>query len=148
MTKKSLRRSSQALVQLLKRQQGLYRVRVLKGNCLPCTRMLSHFSHVPLFVTPPGSSVHGISQARILEWVALPSSRGPSQPRDWTQVSCLLHWQTDSLPLAPPGRHLINICWMEEHNLMSVCENERERSRWFSSLRLTLLPYSWGLHVR
>ena len=37
--------------------------------------------------SPPGSSVHGILQARILEWVAMPSSRGSSQPRDWTQVS-------------------------------------------------------------
>jgi len=37
--------------------------------------------------SPPGSSVHGILQARILEWVPMPSSRGSSQPRDWTQVS-------------------------------------------------------------
>ena len=36
---------------------------------------------------PPGSSVHRILQARILEWVALPSSRGSSPPRDGTQVS-------------------------------------------------------------
>ena len=35
----------------------------------------------------PGSSVLGILQARIMEWVAMPSSRGSSQPRDWTQVS-------------------------------------------------------------
>ena len=34
-----------------------------------------------------GSSVHGILQARILEWVAMPVSRGSSQPRDWTRVS-------------------------------------------------------------
>ena len=37
--------------------------------------------------SPPGSSVHGILQARILEWVALLTSRGSSQPRDWTCVS-------------------------------------------------------------
>ena len=37
----------------------------------------------------PGSSVHGILQARILEWVAMPSSRSSSQPRDQTQVSCI-----------------------------------------------------------
>ena len=37
--------------------------------------------------TLPGSSVHGILQARILEWVTVPFSRGSSQPRDWTQVS-------------------------------------------------------------
>ena len=37
--------------------------------------------------SPPGSSVHGILQARILEWVAISFSRGSSRPRDWTQVS-------------------------------------------------------------
>ena len=49
--------------------------------------------------------VHGLLQARILEWVAKPFSRGSSWPRDRTLVSgiCLL-WQVDSLPLAPPGK--------------------------------------------
>ena len=37
----------------------------------------------------PGSSVHGILQARILQWVAMPSSRRSSQPRDWPQVSLI-----------------------------------------------------------
>ena len=37
--------------------------------------------------SPPGSSVHGVLQARILEWVAMPSSRESSQPRDRTRVS-------------------------------------------------------------
>ena len=50
--------------------------------------------------SPPGSSVHGILQARILEWVAISFSRGSSWPRDRTQVSCiagrLFHlWATD-----------------------------------------------------
>ena len=50
--------------------------------------------------SPPGSSVHGISQARILEWVAISSSRESFQLRDRTSVSCvLLHWQANSLPL-------------------------------------------------
>ena len=39
--------------------------------------------------SPPGSSVHGILQARILEWVAIPFSRVSSPPRDQTQVSCI-----------------------------------------------------------
>ena len=38
--------------------------------------------------SPPGSSVHGILQARRLNCVAIPFSRGPSQPKDWTQISC------------------------------------------------------------
>ena len=41
----------------------------------------------PVDCSPPASSVHGILQARILEWVAMPSSRGSSQPRDLSQVS-------------------------------------------------------------
>ena len=43
----------------------------------------------PLECSPPGSSVHGISQARMLEGVAISSSRGSSQPRDQTCVSCI-----------------------------------------------------------
>ena len=51
------------------------------------------FSPVPLCnprdSSSPGFSVHGFFQARILEWVAIPFSKGSSQPRDWTSVSCI-----------------------------------------------------------
>ena len=43
----------------------------------------------PMDCSPPGSSVHGIFQAEILEWVAMLSSRGSSQPRDRTHVFCI-----------------------------------------------------------
>ena len=43
----------------------------------------------PMDYSPPGSSVHGIFQARVLEWVAISSSRGSFQHRDWTQFSCI-----------------------------------------------------------
>ena len=43
----------------------------------------------PRYYSLPGSSVHGILHARILEWVAMPSSRRSSQPRYQTQVSCI-----------------------------------------------------------
>ena len=49
--------------------------------------------------SPPGSSVHGISQARILEWLAISFSRGFSCPRDQTQVSTSA-FQADYLPLS------------------------------------------------
>ena len=39
--------------------------------------------------SPPGSTVHGILQVRILEWITMPFFRGSSQPRDWTWVSCI-----------------------------------------------------------
>ena len=55
----------------------------------PCMHacVLSPFSCVWLCATP-GSSLYEILQARILEWVAMPFSRGSSLPRDWTRVSC------------------------------------------------------------
>ena len=52
----------------------------------------------PKNCSPTGSSVHGILQARILEWVAMPSSRGSSQSR----ASPVL--QADSLPTDPSGK--------------------------------------------
>ena len=55
----------------------------------------------PMDCTLPGSSVHRVSQARILECVAIPFSRGSSQPKDQTQVSCIAGGlQEDSLPLS------------------------------------------------
>ena len=53
----------------------------------------------PMDCSPPRSSVHGISQVRILEWVAFSLSRGSSRPRDRTCISCmgrrvLYHWAT------------------------------------------------------
>ena len=63
---------------------------VLKPSCLhtkslqSCTTLCNSIN-----CSPPGSSVHGILQARILEWVAVPSSTGSSQPRDPTHVSYL-----------------------------------------------------------
>ena len=43
----------------------------------------------PMNCSLPGFSVHGISQSRILEWVAISSSRWPSRPRDWTSIPCI-----------------------------------------------------------
>ena len=68
----------------------------------------------PIDCSPPGSSVHGISQAKILEWVAISSSRGSFWPKNWTHVSCLflLHWQAGALPLEPleKGEQTFGFC--------------------------------------
>ena len=54
----------------------------------------------PMDCSPPGFSVHGILQARILEQVAISSSRRSSQPWDQTPIVYgYLHWQAGSLPL-------------------------------------------------
>ena len=63
--------------------------------------------------SPPGSSVHGILQVRILEWVAISSSRESSPPRDQTHVSCVsciscvscTDWEAESLPLSHLGNN-------------------------------------------
>ena len=53
----------------------------------------------------PDPSIHGILPARILEWVAISSSRESFRPRNWTHISlCFLDWQVGSLPLVPPGK--------------------------------------------
>ena len=60
----------------------------------------------PMDCSPPGSSVHEIPQARILEWVIISFSRGSSWLRDWIQVLCisrwiLYHWTTKEAPCFP-----------------------------------------------
>ena len=68
----------------------------------------------PMDCSLSGSSVHEIPQARILEWVAMPFSRGSSRPRI-EPVSLAL--QADSLPSEPPGKpsqYTGNICRSEE----------------------------------
>ena len=63
-----------------------------------------------------GSSIQRILQARILDFVAMPSSRGSSWPRDQTHISlCLLHWQKVTLLLAPAGKPYI--CWVSKTTL-------------------------------
>ena len=57
--------------------------------------------------SPPGSSVHGILQASVLEWLAISSSWGSCQSMDRTCLLCLLHWQAGSLPLVPLGKPFI-----------------------------------------
>ena len=59
--------------------------------------------------SPTGSSVPGILHARILEWVAIPFSRGSAQPRDRTRVFCIAG---DSLPSKPP----LKLCKVREES--------------------------------
>ena len=58
----------------------------------------------PMDNSPPGSSVHGILQARTLEWVPMPSSTGSSRPRDQTCVSCDSCIAGGLFTTKPPGK--------------------------------------------
>ena len=66
----------------------------------------------PMDCSPPGSSVHGILQARILEWVAISFSRGYFWPKDRTYISCtgrriLYHWTIWEAPIKNSGIFII-----------------------------------------
>ena len=80
------------------------------ASCI-CTQSLQSLCN-SMNCSAQGSSVHGILQARILEWVAMPSCRGLPRPRDWTHLHLLrhLHWQVGSLPLALLGKPLTASC--------------------------------------
>ena len=83
----------------------------------------------PVDCNPPGTSVHGILQARILEWVALPSCRGSFQPRVPSRSPAL---QADSLGYEPPGKPIYiqtKITWS---------------SFWFSLFLIQILPWVCG----
>ena len=57
-------------------------------SCWSCSTLWT-WTCDPMDCSLPGSSVHSLLQARILEWLAIPFSRGSSQPRDQTWVSCI-----------------------------------------------------------
>ena len=84
----------------------------------------------PVACSPPGSSVHGIPQASILEWVAISSSMGSSQPRDQTHVSYM----------SCIGRWILYISATWEAQLLDKCyQNNNE-----------ILPHIWqnGYHQK
>ena len=89
----------------------------------PCLTLCDHVD-----CSSPGPSVHGILQARILEWLAIPFSRGSSQPRDRTWVSCIA------------GRFFIIWATNQEMILKTHCRIQaftRDGSRW-SALQASL----------
>ena len=65
-------------------------VLIILGEILTCCKVnVKVTQSCPTLCDSMDNTVHGILQARILEWVAVPVSRGSSQPRDQTQVSCI-----------------------------------------------------------
>ena len=88
--------------------------------------MLGHVCHVRLYdlidCSPSGSSVHRIFQARILEWVAMPSSRGSSQLSDGTHISCVFCIAGGFFTTEPPEKPQIHLVAQSVENLPTVQE--------------------------
>ena len=93
-------------------------------SCISCIgrQILYHFTDY----SPPGSSVHRIFQARIVKWVAICYSRGSSQPRNWTCISCS----------SCTGRWILSHCATWEDWAFS----KATLACAYGSLELTLLP--------
>ena len=81
----------------------------------------------PMDWSPPGSSVHGISQAIILEWVSISSYRGSSQPRDQTRVSCIAGgffpvWATrEALQMVTTAMNIEDSPWKKSYDKSGQC---------------------------
>ena len=87
----------------------------------------------PMDYSPPGFSVHGIFQSKILERVAMPSSRGSSQPRDTTQVFCIAgRFFTTELSGKPPNQFLC-LTNLSDQRLIAA---------------ISFLAHMWGLELK
>ena len=94
----------------------------------------------PMDCSPPGSSVHGILQARILEWVAISFSRGPSQPRDQTQVSRIAGRRFNLWATREARQVLNKTCWRTN----IICETHiKIVIQWSCSFECNKNKMSW-----
>ena len=99
--------------------------------------------------SPPGSSVHGILQARILEWVAIPFSWGSSSLRDWTWVSHIAArfftiWVTRGAPKTTyKGPVTGRGGWINKHRLIWITTQKAA-----PFLGLAVAPLSWAVQPR
>ena len=99
-----------------------------------CGRSVFATSWTIALQAPPSS--HGIFQARVLEWVAIPFSRASSWPRDWTRVSCIRSefftiepWGKPSLVLVVEYIFLIWLCVLLQH-LIFWCKLNSRGEKW------------------
>ena len=95
----------------------------------------------------PDSSVHGILQAIIQEWIAMPSSKGSSQPRDQTHisyVSCIGRWVFTSRPGKPHNMDIfLQICQLEMFSV-TFLKNSEHKSHWKFEGRKRMEPMEAG----
>ena len=128
---------------------GSYTTLSLKRTMKPFMRTCSVMSdslwhHEPY---PLGSSVHRISQARVVEWIAISSNRCYSWPRDQTRASCIsCTEQADSLPTAPPGPTNL----IKAHMLISTYKylSGKTRLGWRSNNVLSLRLPTLSIRIR
>ena len=100
----------------------------------------------------PGSSVHGVSQASILEWVAMPSSRGSSRCRDQTQVCGLAGGSFTTEPPGKPQLALVLFKKKKKNKTRKLCNRVQQfclaikpdDMRWIQYAYINYLAYSFN----
>ena len=98
---------------------GLYLYYKLYSVCVCSVAQLCLTLCYPRDCSPPGYSVHRIFQARTLEWVAMPSSRASSQPRDQTRVSCVSCIAGRFFPTDAPGKPYYELWGLDKFKVQS-----------------------------
>ena len=95
--------------------------------------------------SPPGSSVHGILQTRTLEWVAMPSPRGSSQPRDWSRVSHISDrfftiWATREADGHSQINELLSplVLWLINKEMLKLMGQKHMDSPWLETVSYNL----------
>ena len=90
--------------------------------------------------SPPGSSVHGILQARILEWMATPSSRRSSRSMDWTHLSCVFCIAGGFFTAEPLGKPTVFLLLKHQASLVGTRAGDHSYTR---SLK-AFLGHDWN----
>ena len=92
----------------------------------------------------PGSSVHGILQTRILEWVAIPFSRESSWPRDWTLVSCIAggFFNISVTKQALLSQNISQITWILSIMVVDILSYSLSNHRYTLKILIKLLFFS------
>ena len=98
----------------------------------------------------PSSSLHGISQVRILKWVVIPFFRGSSRPRDWTLVSCIASrfftvWATGKFLACKDCLCCSLLCHLFPHSLQAALDSAR-LGHWYGGriAKTATVCMDWG----
>ena len=124
---------------------------ILSGDLLPAIvlrcSVLSGTLCEPMDCNPPGSSLHEISQARILEWVVNPFSKGSSQPRDQTCVFCIgrrIPYRCKQTILQPLSHHITAAWWWALRRLRMLKAPDAG-PRWVRCIPKEWFQWTWTL---
>ena len=116
------------------------KIRITQGHCFCLAAQSCPTLCDPMDCSPPGSSVHGISQVRILEWVAISFSMGSSQLRDQTCVSC---FAGGFFTTEPPGKNRTEFLLPNTASCRPNKNTEWTSTIQKNTLKLWLVPLLW-----